>query len=226
MVAMALAKLEIRVEGQTDPIKALFNPNQIIIQKTVNWRTQPRTESDTQETQFTSGNPATLTLDLFFDTYEKRADIEAGSDVTKLTEKVVALTTVEEHGDLHRPPICTLSWGQFGSFFQGVLESLTQRYTLFLSNGTPVRATLSCSFKQWRSKDEEKRLLRLSSVDVAKTRTVRRGDSLASIADEEYLDPTLWRPIAEANGIDDPRSVVPGMGLSIPPLPPDGMARS
>ena len=32
-------------------------------------------------------------------------------------------------------------------------------------------------------------------------------------------DPALWRDIAEANSIDDPFNLVPGMRLMIPPRP-------
>ena len=35
-------------------------------------------------------------------------------------------------------------------------------------------------------------------------RTVVAGDTLASIAYAEYGDPTMWRPLAAFNGIDDP----------------------
>ena len=57
-----------------------------------------------------------------------------------------------------------------------------------------------------------------ASADIAKTRTLRRGDSLASLAAEEYGDPGRWRPIAEANRIDNPLRVEPGAVLVIPPL--------
>lgn len=99
-----------------------------------------------------------------------------------------------------------------------VLENLSQRFTLFLSDGTPVRATLTCTFKQWRAADEEARVQDKRSADVVKTRTARRGDTLSSIAAEQYRDPTLWRPIAEANSIDDPRALKPGQVLVIPKL--------
>jgi nucleoid-associated protein YgaU len=48
---------------------------------------------------------------------------------------------------------------------------------------------------------------------------VRRGDTLSGIAAAEYGDPALWRPIARANGIVDPRHVEPGRELTIPVLP-------
>ena len=99
-----------------------------------------------------------------------------------------------------------------------MLQSLNQRFTLFLDDGTPARATLSCTFKQWRSDEVEARLLNKQSPDVAKTRPVRRGDTLSSIAAIEYKDPTQWRPIAEANAIDNPRLLKPGQVLTIPTL--------
>ena len=36
------------------------------------------------------------------------------------------------------------------------------------------------------------------------------GDTLASVAYAEYGDPTLWRPLAAFNGIDDPLRVPTG----------------
>ncbi len=221
---MGLDKLKILVETGPDEFKeeieVLFNPNQITIQKASKWELAPTAERDVPTSQFTYGEPATLTMDLFFNTYEAR------TDVREHTNKIYHLTTVEEHGDLHRPPLCRLTWGHFNfDDFQWVLQSLNQRFTLFLDNGTPVRATLSCTFKQWRSDEVEAKLLNKQSVDVAKTRTVRRGDTLSSIAAEEYRDPTLWRPIAETNGIDNPRILTPGTPLAIPALRSRGRTR-
>jgi nucleoid-associated protein YgaU len=215
-----LAKLTILVESGPNTfgqqVVALFNPNQITVQKTVNWRRVPTAERDVPAAQFTHGDAATLSMDLFFDTYE------AGTDVREYTRKIADLTTIEQHGSIHRPPICQLSWGQFGVFFQGVLQSLNQRYTLFKPDGTPVRATLGCSFQEWRSDDEEARRQKKESADVARTRVVQLGETLSSIAGLEYHDPTLWRPIAETNGIDNPRRIVPGQVLTIPALRPNG----
>jgi nucleoid-associated protein YgaU len=45
---------------------------------------------------------------------------------------------------------------------------------------------------------------------------VRDGDTLQSIAFAHYRDPTRWRRIAEANGIDDPMRLRRGHALTIP----------
>ena len=220
---VALEKLTIRVETGPNTfarqIVALFNPHEITVQKEVDWDTQPTVGRDVPEGQFTHGQPATLSMDLFFDTYED------GISVVRRTDEIFHLATVEQHGDIHRPPICRLSWG-LGIFFQGVLTSLTQRFTLFLPTGVPVRATLSCTFRQWRSGRDEESLQRRESADVVKQRVVKQGDTLSSIANEEYRDPGQWRPIADANQLPNPRLLTPGASLVVPALTPGtGAAR-
>ena len=100
--------------------------------------------------------------------------------------------------------------------FIGVLEQANQRFTLFLPNGTPVRATVDVTFKEFW--DEKKQGGRLQSAHFAKLQVVHQGDTLSAIAGQKYGDPALWRPIAEANGIDDPLDVQPGQVLVIPPI--------
>jgi nucleoid-associated protein YgaU len=115
--------------------------------------------------------------------------------------------------------VCTLSWGAY-DVFVGVLTNLDQRFTMFLADGTPVRATLSCTFVEHVGVDFRRGAVEMHSADVAKTHTVRRHDTLQSIAAEQYGDPTLWRSIARANDIVNPRLVPPGTVLLIPKLRP------
>ncbi|NTU80833.1 MAG: LysM peptidoglycan-binding domain-containing protein, partial [Chloroflexales bacterium] len=122
-------------------------------------------------------------------------------------------------GSLHRPPICHLVWGALGIFFEGMLTNLTQTFTLFLPIGTPVRASLGCTFTEWVDPTIQAVRQNKMSPDVSKTRVVRRGDTLASIAAAVYNDPTLWRPIARANAIVNPLRLTPGQVLTIPVLP-------
>ena len=224
---MALEKLTILVErsganlqfGDDRKIVASFNPASLKFNRTANWKSQGAALRDVPELQFTGAQPRTLNLELVFDTYDSDAGPGEKAKVTELTDEVLKLTTVESHGDKHRPPVCRLRWGSAGVFFQGVLETLQQDYLLFMENGTPVRARLDCSFKEWRTNYEDLNRQNTQSADVAKVWRVQRGQSLASIAAQEYLDPRHWRLIAEANDIDDPLALAPGLALLLPPLP-------
>ncbi len=212
---MGLAKLIIEVETAQDKfdqsLEVLFNPNKITIQRPVKWGTEAGAGRDVPSSQFGYGEPASLSLELFYDTYEVKKDVQI------YTKEIFALTTIR--GNLHRPPICKLGWGSFRFHdFQWVLQSLNQSFTLFFEDGTPARATLACNFKQWRSDETEKKLFKKESADVRKTRVVHGGDTLSSIAGAEYNNPSLWRPIAEANHIDNPYRLTPGQVLAIPTL--------
>lgn len=52
------------------------------------------------------------------------------------------------------------------------------------------------------------------------TRIIKRGDTLSSIAAQVYRSPKLWRIIAQANQLDDPRNLEMQIGrtLTIPKL--------
>jgi nucleoid-associated protein YgaU len=212
-----LAKLTINVEGG-EKILALFNPSKLVFSKSVSWKQQEAKERDVPELQFQNGQPRALTLDLTFDTYDT-PDVPKLSVREQYTDKLLRLAmAVRDKRGKHRPPVCGLSWGTGAEFFQGVLEKLDQQFTLFMEDGTPVRATCQCTFKEWRTNADDQMRSNPKSSDVAKTRIVKRGDTLSSIAAEEYEDPRLWRPIADENALDDPYNIAPGSVLLIPTL--------
>ncbi len=65
--------------------------------------------------------------------------------------------------------------------------------------------------------DEAMRRLRTSPARRPMTYTVRAGDSLLRIAHALLGDPNRWREILDFNHMKDPKVIVPGMVLKIPP---------
>jgi nucleoid-associated protein YgaU len=221
----------IRAQGS---VEALFNPSEISLTRSAKWEQQQTVGQSTSsvEQEFRSVDAETFSIELFFDTYESRsgglsaagaaatflpASLVSGlqaTDVRQYTDQIAQLVQVD--AELHRPPVCDLRWGVF-DIFTGVLTTLTQRFTMFLEDGTPVRATLFCDFAEVGT---QARATELHSADVVKTRQVRRYDTLQTVAADEYGDPALWRPIATANGIINPRALQPGTILTIPKVAP------
>lgn len=210
---------KLQFDEKRDGIDAMFNPDELSFSSSVGWSKQNAKGRDVPELQFTTSEPRSLSVKLLFDTYDTpdpgKLDVRR-----EYTDRILKLTLVDNV--THRPPVCRLQWGEAKELFQGVLERLDQKFTMFMDNGTPVRATLSCTFKEWRLNEEDRKRQGLESSDIAKTRIVKRGDTLSSIAAEEYLNPALWRPIGLANGIDDPLRLEPGRALLVPRLPGDG----
>ena len=206
---MALEKAQLINVDTSDSYSVLFNPKEYSVQKSVQWEPHKAPGLDLPEQQFTSGNPAVLSVELFFDTYEDKTDVR-----TEHTDKVMGLTLVDP--DKHRPPLVMFQWGTFK--FKGVVESLSVRYTMFLSDGKPCRAVASMTVKEAQTAKEQVEEKPRNSPDHTKRRTVKHGDTLALIAHEEYDDPAEWRRIADANGINDPKDVKPGTVLTLPPI--------
>ncbi len=95
---------------------------------------------------FTSGEPYRLGAELFFDTFEE------GTSVRELTDTIAKLAVPSP--DSKRPPLCIFTWG--GSLaFKCVLESFSLRFTLFLDDGTPVRAVMDTVWKEFSPAEDQ-----------------------------------------------------------------------
>jgi hypothetical protein len=204
---MELQKISITPKGQS-AFSVLFNPTQYTVAKANQIAEAAIPGLGAPILQYVHGNTRTLTMDLFFDTYEER------SDVSSKTQKVYGLLDID--AATHAPPVCDIQWGTF--LFTGVLDHVSGQFALFLSDGTPVRATLSVVFKEYIDVDKLVRVHPTQSADHRKSRVVTSGERLDTIAAEEYGDPGKWRVIADANNMNDPARLEPGRTLTIPPL--------
>ena len=228
---MSIDKLAIKYEKYKvgnfiGKLEALFNPSQLSFNKKVHWvKDNPLPEGETQSwaTKYDHTDAETLTVSLFFDVYEEVGKWKSNPlwmifmskpTVLDYTKTLAELARFDE--ELHQPPTCKLQWGKV-KLFTGVLTDLKQTYTMFLDDGTPVRATADCTFMEV-AMDSDATRYELHSPDVDKTYVVRPGDTLDAIAANLYEDRKHWRAIAEANRIDNPRILTPGQILHIPKL--------
>jgi hypothetical protein len=219
---MELANLEITPLRPTEaiqPFKVLFNPNTYSISKSVSWTGAPSRELNAPPLTFVGGHSRVLTLELFYDVTERPLrEGQRIDDVRIETNKMVALTQIQR-GDPPDPPVVQITWGdgtsdRFDFPFIGVVTQLTQKFTLFRADGKPVRATLNVTFMEALNIEKDKK----QTDPEFTTRLVKSGDTLSNIAAEVYSDPSLWRVVAEANQLDDPRHLPVGLRLAIPKL--------
>lgn len=203
-----LQALDINGKETGSRIPVMFNPAEYALSRSNNYQKTRIPGLTTPSTQFVSGSGESFTVELFFDTYE------AGSDVRDHTRQVVSLMEIES--DTHTPPVCQFVWGSV--VFKGIVEEIKQKFTMFLDSGVPVRAVLNLRMSEYKNPSQQWQETPRNSADRTKRRMVVQGDSLWMIAAREYGDPGLWRPIAEANQIDNPRCLEPGRELIVPPL--------
>jgi len=214
---MALEKATITNGVTRDSITVMFNPEQYTLSKDVNYAQAAVPGLSSPLLQFVNGNLQTLELELLLDTLEAHPEsgTAAGEDVRPLVRRLTSLMDVDP--SRHAPPPLLFTWSSLG--FDCVLARATQRFVMFLSDGTPVRARLQVTFNELPNAELEAKEIKRETADYSKVHEVAQGDTLASIAAAVYDDPRLWRPIAVRNGIDDPRVLSAGSRLVVPPLP-------
>jgi nucleoid-associated protein YgaU len=121
---------------------------------------------------------------------------------------------VEIHG-IMPPPEVAFEWGVFR--FVAVITEMTQKFTLFKLDGTPVRAKVDVTFTQHKDvNDYPGQNPTSGGGPIQRIRQVIAGDRLDTIAFEVYGDATRWRNIAEHNQINNPLDLHPGQQLAIP----------
>jgi hypothetical protein len=158
--------------------------------------------------QFVNGNLRTLSMELFFDTTDDRRDVR------EETGRVVGLLDIRS--DLHAPPVIRVSWASLQ--FRCVLARASQRFTRFLEDGRPTRARVTVTFNEFIDEEREAKEVNRQTADFSKAHVVQQGETISDIAFTHYRDPQLWRPIADANALDDPRRLTVGSSLRIPSL--------
>jgi len=112
------------------------------------------------------------------------------------------------------PPFVTFKWGSIESP-KMVGSSLSIRFIMFRPNGEPSRALVDLELTQSEQAQQGQNPT-TRAIAGLKVHTVTDGDSLQSVAYDNYGDATRWRTIAEANGIDNPMALRRGTQLSIP----------
>lgn len=200
-------------------INILFYPNEYTMETSNTYASTTVTGLSQPIIQFISGAATTLSMELFFDTSTKAEGQSDYTDVRDYSGKVAALVNVDS--ELHAPPICEFIWGPPGSgtqSFKGVMEKVTQKFTMFSSSGKPIRAKLNVTFKSIKSITQQFAEIPRNSSDRTKQKMLKQGEHIWMLAEEEYQDPGMWREIANANNIDNPRILQHGKSVTVPRL--------
>ena len=219
MPVPAIIEIDRKDRGPNLPavIPVQFNPPEYTLAKAAQIAEIAIPGIDAPVLQFVRGQTQTLALELFFDTTRLGSGLTKVVDVRLLTDVVAQLGRIQPN--THAPPRIRFIWG-LGLAFRAIVDNVQQKFTLFNPAGIPVRATLTVSFKEYKTLEEQLKELNLQSSDHTKRRVIKRGDTLARIAFEEYGDSGLWRFIADhaenRERLGDLRRLTPGLEVAVP----------
>lgn len=194
--------------------RALINPDKYTQNFHVEYNFEQGLGTPNSSIKFKYSPPSDISFELLFDgtgvISQSRTDVQTEIENFK---KIV----YDYNGEIHSPNYLKLIWGS-GLSFQCRLTSLSFNYTLFRSDGTPLRAKGNVSFKNYVSPKQVKTDSDNQSPDMTHERTVRAGDTLPTLTKEIYGDNSHYLKVAAYNKLSNFRYLVPGSVIYFPPL--------
>ncbi len=120
-------------------------------------------------------------------------------------------------GKIHSPRYLKI---HYGSEIQMncVLTSLDINYTLFHTDGSPLRARITANFLQYVSPKKREKKKRNSSPDLTHVKQVKAGDRLDLLTFEIYDSPRYILQVAMKNELTSIRNIEPGQELLFYPF--------
>jgi hypothetical protein len=144
---MTLVKAELKaVEGGGEDIKFMFNPTQLAFSRSISLEQAEgsRTEEGQNKVSFKHPNPYSLKIsNIIIDTYEEGENV---LEHIKKFKKAVEFAK-QGKGATKRPPIYLFIWGET-DYLRCFVKTFSFKLTLFLPDGTPVRASIDLDLEQ------------------------------------------------------------------------------
>jgi hypothetical protein len=170
---MPLMKAKLISQDGGGTIQFMFNPTQLAFNQSINLTKSEgsRTGRGLPKVSFAFPNPCTLTLsEIIFDTYEQGTNV-----LTHIRQFENALNFASSGQAANkRPPTYVFTWGDH-QYIRCFITQLNYTLTLFLPDGTPVRAKLDLTLEEIDESIAQPGLGTPSSVNRnSDTRTSRR----------------------------------------------------
>lgn len=195
-----------------DSFAAFVNPAELTLAYEVEYDAAQGSGTTNSRMEFKKIKPGDLTLSFFLDgtgANGRPLDVQAA---VEHFQKVTGY-----NGSIHRTNYLAVAWGTL-QVKHCVLKSASIAYKLFRPDGVPLRAVITAVFTDNSDDQTREATAQNESPDLTHRRIVKAGDRLPALCTAIYGDPKYYLRVAEANGLDDFRQLVPGSALYFPPL--------
>jgi len=193
-----------------------FNPESISMSKNNRYSCRLDIGDSTPEVDFSGGESGSMSLELVFDS------TSTGDDVREKYSSLIKIALIKPSGNKDgkgEPTQVVVQWGSFMSYV-AVVQSLSQNFTFFAEDGTPLRANVSVSLKE--IVDDSDTTLAFtnpsSRTEARRTWVVEKGQRIEWIAYTVFGMTSAWRHLADTNNLLNPTVLRPGQILKIVPI--------
>ena len=172
---MSLVKAQLVSSDGGGTIEFMFNPTELNFSQRINLTRGEgaRTGRGLPKISYAYPEPCTLSIsDILLDTYEQGG----GKSVLPYLQQFEKALNFAESGDNKekRPPTYVFAWGSH-QYIRCFITSLNYKLTMFLPDGTPVRAKLDLTLQEIDESTSQPGMGTPSKVDRGDNRRSRSG---------------------------------------------------
>jgi hypothetical protein len=208
-----------KLPGSGNPMTVDMNPDQYSQNYTILYNDKQAQGSPGGSPEYNKTLSDSLTFQLIFDgTGIVPSTLPGSSTNSTVATRVQQFLTLAftYQGEIHSPNFLMISWGTLN--FACRLSTLKVNYTLFLPNGTPLRAKIDATFVGYQNEKELAKEANALSPDLSRVLQIKAGDMLPLMCYRIYGRSTHYIDVARKNELTGFRDLVPGSEILFPPL--------
>lgn len=205
-------------EKHKEKIALSINPESLKFEKGIVYQEDKQQGTTNNTNVFVRYEPEKFSFDFIVDcTGVVEGTVKTDKVHDKIKELEESLYTYNSEG--HRPSFAVIAHGEL--VFKGQLASMKVDYTLFNTQGAPLRAKVELVFSGFRCSDEDRKKYTKLSPDMSRLVVMKEGDTLAALCRRIYGNSLLAGEVARFNNLNGFRDIPAGTEILFPPLKKD-----
>lgn len=192
-----------------------FNPKSLGVDYSITYQ---EGNGNNARVEFVKAKPSDLTIEFTLD--GTGIDSMNEGAVTKVKDRISVFLEMckETNSDTHEPPFIMITYGNL--IYKTRFKACNITYTLFKSDGSPLRAVIKATFLNIKNNVSDERQASLNSPDVTHRRVLAMYESVIQKSFELYKRNDLYMEVARANNLDSfrKRAMQKNQTLYFPPI--------
>lgn len=174
-----------------------FNPKTLGVDYSITYQ---EGNGSNARVEFVKAKPSDLMIEFTLD--GTGIDTMQENAVTDVKQRISDFLEMckETNPDTHEPPFIMVTYGSL--IYKTRFKACNITYTLFKSDGTPLRAVVKVTFLNIKNNVTDERQASLSSPDVTHRRVLGIQESIIQKSYELYKRNDLYVEVARANNLD------------------------
>jgi hypothetical protein len=206
------------VKANIDSFILQYNPASISTGFSIVREDPPKSTGADTESKFKNIALPDINIDFTLDATGASPSLVESSEKIDIAKRIEHFSQIcfQISSEKHEPNYIKIEYGNF--LFKCVFVSCDIQYTLFKSDGTPLRAVVKSKFKSQMSDKDFKKMIGLESPDVTHRRTVKDSDRLISMSNSIYNRNDLYQEVARFNELNSFRNIPTGTEIYFPSI--------